>query len=359
MNYDKVKEVLNKEIISSISLEELSILMSQLSLLCDSGVNISECLLITAQGSKVSTKNMLNRVNERIYKGISLSDAIREESFDSVNLLSSMIESGEMTGSLSTTLRLMSEYYKLKAKNRKEIMGSLIYPIILFIVSILVILFMMIYIIPSYISIFESRNAKLPRITSILISFSKFLVDNLLLINIIIFIIILTFVYLYKNNSKFRIKFDRLLLKIPIVSRYNLFFLYTYTSFCISILARCNVPMLKILKIIMEGSNNYYFKEVIENIYYSLEKGESLSSAFSKEEIFSDLFLSMLRSGEKSGRLEDIMEDTGEYYSERLTESLKYMGKIFEPVMILFMTMIVGFIVFAIAMPMFDLVNVI
>lgn len=359
MNYEKAKEILNKEIISSISLDELSILMSQLSLLCDSGVNISECLSITAEGSKVSTKNMLNRVNDRIYRGISLSDAIRAESFDSVNLLSSMISSGEMTGSLSTTLRLMGSYYKLKAKNRKEIMGSLIYPIILFFVSILVILFMMIYIIPSYISIFESRNAKLPRITNILISFSKFFVDNLLLINIIIFLTILTFVYIYKNNSKFRIKFDKLLLEIPIISRYNLFFLYTYTSFCISILTRCNVPMLKILEIILEGSNNYYFKEVIGNVYYSLEKGESLSCAFSKEDIFSDLFISMIKSGEKSGRLEVIMEDTGEYYSERLTESLRYMSKVFEPVMILFMAIIVGFIVFAIAMPMFDLVNVV
>lgn len=359
MNYNKIKEYLNTEIISSISLDELSILMSQLSLLSKSGINIDEALQITAEGSRVSTQNMLNRVNKSIIKGISLSDALREESFDSVNLLSSMVASGELTGNLSMTLGLMGEYYQIKSKNRKEILASMIYPIILFLVSILVIFFMMIYIIPSYIDIFESRNVALPRITSLLINASKFIVNNFIFILAVILLSIISFIFLYKKQGKFRFNVDRLLLEIPIIRNYNLYFLYTYTSFCMSILNRCSVPMLKILEIIEDGSNNYYYKETIARVYTNIEKGENLSTAFSNEDLFSKLFISMLKSGEKSGNLDELMEATGEYYSARLTESLKYMSRVFEPVMILFMSLIVGFIVFAIAMPMFDLVNIV
>lgn len=357
MNRSCIKDILNTEIISIISLDDLSLLMTQLSLLISSNVSIIRALDIVEESSKKSLGSMINRIKEKVARGMSLGQAFNEENFHSSELVSAMVSAGEMTGNLGKTLDLMAEYFKNKSINRKEIRSSLIYPIILLIVSLLVIILTMVFVMPTYVKLFESRQVDLPLVTRIFLNISDFVSNNLLAILLTSFLIILFVIILYKKNRKFRYLIDKASVKIPILKSNQYNFLYSYSAISISILNSCKIPMLDIVNIIKKASSNLFFKEKFESIYKSIEKGEEIYKAFEKESIFSSLYISMLRTGEESGKLDKIMMKTSDYYNDKLRNSLKQMSKIFEPVIILIMALIVGFIVFSIALPMFNLVS--
>lgn len=355
----KFKDLLNKDILARISLDGLALLMAKLSLLINSGVPIKESLEVAGQGASSAERDFLERIRDKIIRGISLSRAISEEDFDSSDLLAAMVASGELSGNLGPSLDLMRQFYTRRAKNRKEIRTALIYPLILLLASIFVIIFMLVFILPSYMKIFESRRVNLPWSTKLLIDLSFHIKENFVILALGIFSFSILIFLLLKSNTKLKYNYDRMIVKAPLIGRYNLYFLYSYSGFCISILSKCSVPMLKIMEIIMEGTDNSFIRERIRNIGLRLEKGEEMNRAFAGEEIFSDLYISMLRIGEKTGNLAPIMLDVGNYYSERLTEALRDMTKAFEPLMILIMALLVGFIVMSVALPMFDIVNII
>lgn len=354
-----IKELLSKEIISTISLDNLAVLLTQFSLLSYSNVPIVESLEILQEGSNVSVKNMLGRVKAKVESGRSLSEALGEEKFNSSDLLSSMVASGEMSGSLPKTLKLMADYYKRKSKNKKEIQGELIYPLLVALVSLGVVMFTIIFIMPTYQDMFAARGEDLPLITRLFFGASSFLKENLVFIALTSVIGILSLIILYKKIPSFKYNIDKISSKIPLIMTYRLTSLYVYSSTCLAILTESKVPILKIIAIIKIGTSNLYYKERLGKIEKSLELGEEVHKSFDSSGLFSSLYLTMLKTGERSGNLSHVMAETSLYYSDKLRETIKYIAKLIGPLIILLMSFIVAIIVFSVTMPMFDIINMI
>lgn len=354
-----IKEILNKEIISTISLDDLAVLLTQFSLLSHSNVPIVESLEILQEGSNVSVKNMLGRVRAKVEAGRSLSEALSEEKFNSSDLLSSMVASGEMSGSLPRTLKLMAEYYKRKSKNKKEIQGELVYPVLVALVCLGVVMFTIIFIMPTYQDMFAARGQDLPLITRVFFQGSSFLKNNLAFIVLFVLIAAFSLIGLYKKIPSFKYIIDKISSKVPLIRTYRTNSLYVYSSTCLAILTDSKVPILKIIAIIKMGTNNLYYKERFEKIEKSLEMGEEVHKSFAASGLFSSLYLTMLKTGERSGNLSHVMAETSLYYGDKLKETIKYIAKIIGPMIILLMSFIVAIIVFSVTMPMFDIINMI
>lgn len=359
MELSKLKEVLNTEITSSISLEDMKVFCQQFSILVASGIPIHESLDLLAEGKKKPVKKMIYRIKEDVELGRPLSRSLANEKFNSSSLLAAMVEAGSLSGSLDRGLAMMADYYKMKDKARKKIKGELIYPLIVALVSIAVVIFTMIYIMPTYASIFQTREVDLPKLTLAFLSLSKFLRDYglILLLGIILILVLLT--VSYKKIGGFKHKIDKVQRKIPLVKNISLTSLYLYSSYAMAILAGAKTPILEIISVLEFSTNNLYYKEKFIEIEDSLEKGDELYKAFDKTGIFSDVFVTMVKTGENTGRLSELMEASGIFYSEKLKDLLETTAKLIGPMIILFMSIVVGFIVFSITIPMFDMVNII
>lgn len=357
MDKNSIKEILNKDISFSIKLEDLALLMDQLSLMTSSGIPIDKAIEISKDLTNTSITKMLNSVNKKVSKGVDLSKAFAEEDFESKKLLSAMVESGEMSSSLDFSLAMLADYYRRKAKNKKELKSQMLYPIILLITCILVLILMMVFVMPSYMDLFSSRKIDLPGPTKFLIALSSLVRGHGFLILIGILFLVIGVRVIYRSNDKFKYEMDKFVLKLPIIGRYKLYNFLSYIAFTINVLLRCGVAIDKIMEVIREGVDNSYYKKSLENISAKIEKGEEIYKAFQAEGYFPQIFVAMIKVGEDSSSLEKIMDKTASYYRSRLKDSIKYMIRAFEPIMIIIMAFIVGFIVFSIAIPMLDLVT--
>ncbi|MDO5717751.1 MAG: type II secretion system F family protein [Tissierellia bacterium] len=356
--FDKTIKILNTDIGYSVDIRTMSVFLNQLSVMLSSGISIHSALDII-RGQKISKKlkKMIDRILIKIEEGISVSAAFADENFDSSRLLAAMIKAGENSGSLDSIMNIMSNYYKEKSENRRKIKGATLYPLILIFTSIIVISFLLTYVIPTFLTLFEGNGRDLPKPTRILIGISSFLHDYGIYLLFTIVGIIALFIIINKLSFSFRKNIDKIKIKIPIFSTYFKYIVLSKTALTFSILSYNGVPVLETLNIVKTGLGNEYLVEKYDGIIGDLILGKSLNQAFENANYFPPIFVSMLKVGEESGKLDKVMGKTAEYYDAELKYGISKFITIFEPILILIMALIVGFIVLSIAIPMFDLIN--
>lgn len=354
----KTVSFLNQDISFRPDTRSIGMLLNQLSVMISAGISIHNALeIISKQSINSKLKKIVDRLLIKVSSGISFSKAVSEEDFDNKKLLSAMINAGEISGSLDMVLSMMSEFYIKKAENNRKIKSALIYPAILMITSIIVLGFVLTYVFPIFLNLFESSDRILPKSTRLLIGISKLLSSHgvIILFGFILFNI--GIYLLYKKNVRFKYMVDTTALKLPVIGRYIKYRSVTSAAANFSILGGCGVPVLKILKIIKDSTSNTYIYKIYENVITAITCGSTLNESFSMDRFFPALFISMLKIGEETGNLDKVMEKTALYYESELNDSMNALISIFEPIMILIMALIVGFIVLSIAIPMFDLVT--
>lgn len=351
-------DILNKDISTKIDIRDISLILNQLSVMTSTGISIHNALeIVIAQKNKSSIQKILERIQTKITSGISFGEAISDESFENSKLLAAMIKAGELSGNLDVVLSLMSEYYMKKSENDRKFKSALIYPAILMMTSFVVLGFILTFVFPTFLNLFEGAQRELPLSTKVLIGISEFLTDHGIKLFIGVIICILSIIFLYRKNEKFKFGVDKTTLKIPILGRYIKYNWISNTSTIFAILSGCGVPILNILNIIENGTSNAYIKNIFKDIITSVTCGNRLHESFESTEFFPEIFTSMIKVGEETGGIESVMKKSSKYYETELQTSMARLISVFEPLMILIMAVVVGFIVLSIAIPMFDLVT--
>lgn len=354
----KTASFLNQDISFKPDTRSIGMLLNQLSVMISAGISIHSALeIVSKQSINSKLKKIVDRLLIKVSSGVSFSKAVSEEDFEDTRLLSAMINAGEMSGSLDMVLAMMSDFYIKKAENNRKINSALIYPAILMVTSIIVLGFVLTYVFPIFLNLFETSDRIFPKSTQLLIGISKLLSEHGLIILFGLLILNLGIYLLYKKNDKFKSVVDTAILKLPIIGRYIKYRSVTNAAANFSILSGCGVPVLDILNIIKNSTSNTYIYKIYENIIIEITSGSTLNESFSRNKFFPELFTSMLKIGEETGNLDAVMEKTSVYYESELNNSMTALISVFEPIMILIMAIIVGFIVLSIAIPMFDLVT--
>ena len=344
---------------SKVRKKDLAIFCRQFYTMIDAGLGIVKCLeILIVQTENKTLRNVISDIFEEVQKGFTLSQAMGKHKKEFPAILINMVEAGEVSGNLDTIMERMAVHFEKENRLENKIKSSLIYPMALIVVSIAVVIFMLIAVLPTFVGMFEGSDSPLPGPTKFLIGLSASMQAYWYIYLGIISIISIGIV-VYKNTPEGRKFFDNLKITIPGVKVTNSKIITSRFTRTLSTLMSSGIPLLQAMEVVGKVVNNSVVQERLENGVENIRKGVSLSRAIKDVQIFPPMVDSMIKIGEESGALDDILYKTADFYDEEVEMSLQKMTTLIEPILIVGMAVVIGFIVIAMALPMFDVVNTI
>ena len=336
--------------------KDLVFFLTQLSTYIKSGIPLTESLvMIENQTKDKKKKDLYKRIVYELNTGANFSEALARQGNVFPKLLINMLKTSELTGNLTESLDDMAAYYKTADSNRKQVISALTYPSVVLVISIAVLTFLLIFIIPKFQNIFDQLGSNLHGITLFLINMSTFLQNNVIKIVLAIFAGIIIIVMLYRHVKKFRYCVQWVAMHIPVIKDVlidNEVVMFTKTF---SSLIRHDVFITDSIEMLGKITNNEIYKDIIKEAVTNLSAGAGLSPAFENKWAFPRVAYEMLVTGEKTGRLGVMMENVANYYEEEQKNLIQRLKSLIEPVMIIVLAFIVGVILLAIFIPMFSI----
>lgn len=319
----------------------------QLSVLLNSGVPLIEALNSIIEESRGYWKHVFINIRDAVAGGSSFARALEEYSEIFPEYYINMVSASEVSGTLDVVLKRLADYLESQDVMQSKVKVSMVYPVFMIFTGFIVMSFLFSFVIPKIISIFKNTQASLPFITVILIKISDFFKNFWWFIAGIIFVMIYLFKWLMSSK---RVFIDKLLFRLP----GNIFNSLYYSRFTrtLGFLLTSGLPVLKSLEMSGKATGNKFLEERIQEAQRRVAEGARLSSSL---EGLSPFLIQLISTGEKSGRLSEILTKAGDTYEEEFSRSLQKFVSLLEPSMILIMGVIVGFIVLAILLPIFQL----
>ena len=344
---------------SKVKKKDLAVFCRQLFTMLDAGLGIVKCLeILVAQTENKTLRNAISDICEDVQKGFTLSESMKKHKKIFPTILISMVEAGEVSGTLDTIMERMAVHFEKENRLENKIKSSLIYPIALIVVSIAVVVFMLVAVLPTFVGMFEGSDTPLPGPTKFLISLSDS-IQAYWYIYAGVIAGLVTLLLIYKATPEGRRFFDNLKLTIPGVKITSAKIITSRFTRTLSTLMSSGIPLIQALEVVGRVVNNVVVQERLEHGVENIRKGVSLSRAVKDVKIFPPMVDSMIKIGEESGSLDDILYKTADFYDEEVEMSLQKMTTLIEPILIVGMAVVIGFIVIAMALPMFDMVNTI
>lgn len=338
--------------------KELSIFCKQLYALFHSGIDIVRCFhALSLQTTNKNIKTILKNIEEDLEKGQTLTIALTNAKVFP-KLFIHMVQTGEMSGKLDKILEKMAFQYEKESKLKKKIETAMIYPCILSITSILVVIFLLTFVMPNFVSMFENAGVVLPLPTRILLKISSFCIHYGHMGCILFIFCICTFCYFAKKES-IQLLLDQLKFKIPIIKGITMKIISIRFSRTLSLLLSSGILLITALESASKLSENKFVEKQIKKAIEEIAKGESLANTLKYMGIFSPFMISMIEIGEESGTLDHLLNQSANFLEDEMDKTLEKMLPMLEPLLIMFMSIVVGFIVFAMIMPIFDMMNTI
>ncbi len=337
--------------------KDLIFFITQLSTYLKAGISLSEsCRILVKQFKQKNYQRILKAVVYDLSVGLSFSEAMIKQGNAFPSILINMVKTAEMTGELPEVLDDMEAYFTEIESTRKAMVTAMIYPVIIFVIAIGVGTFIMLYVVPKFVDIYNTMdNAKLPWITTFVLGLSDFLQNYILFVAIGVLIVIILFVYLYKNVIPFKRTVQWVLMHLPVFKRVIIYNeVTTFTKTFGSLLAH-NVFITDSMDILNKITTNEIYKELIYEAIKNVSVGKSVSLAFKDHWAFPIPAYEMIVTGEKTGQLPEMMQKVSVYYQDLHKNSVARIKTFVEPAMIIMLTGMVGVIVLSIVIPMFSM----
>ena len=336
--------------------KDLNFFLTQLSTYVKSGIPLVDSMEILSRQAKNKSIQMLYRkIVFELNKGTSFSTCLEKQGKVFPKMLINMLKTSEMTGDLTGVLDDMAAYYKQQDSNRKQIINAMTYPSVLMIFAVAVLTFVITYVVPSFTSMYESTDASLPSITLAIMKISDFVIANWYYIVLILLIVVVILRLLYKSSRKAKYAMQSFVMHIPVVSdivKYNQLVTFTGTF---ATLIKHDVFITDSMDILNRITDNEIYKKIINDAISNLSKGNGVSVAFKGHWAFPSTAYEMLVTGERTGKLGEMLQHVTEYYQEEQTSIIARLKSLIEPIMIVLLAVMVGIILLAVVVPMFDI----
>ena len=359
LNPLNIEKTLQKRSKVRISNNNLSIFTKQMSALLSAGTPIEKCLvLLSKQSSNGKFSQILLSINEDITEGNSLSSSMKKYPSIFDEIYTSTIYAGETSASLSEVFHDLSIYLDKEAKIRSQVVGALIYPAVLFFVSIAVIYALLSFVLPQVVEQFVSSNVELPLLTQTLLAFSEvfpIIIATTLLFLIGIYVVQITNII----PQKYQLMISKYFLFIPLIGP---IILYDQTArFCSSmrLMTKAGLNTIDSLQIAQNTFKNKYLKSQVEKVVNKVIAGTSISKAFAQVQIFPEVFQQLLSSGDLGSQVSEMFEKTKEFLDQEVDTRRNLLLTLLQPIVILTMGVFVMLIVLSIMLPLLQMNNLI
>jgi len=328
---------------------------NQLSVMVKAGISLPEALeSIGLQIEKKKFRKIILDMKNRIEAGESFSQALGRYPDIFGQLYINMVAAAEMSGSLSLMLRKITEYLDQEIQTRSQVIGAMIYPGIIAFMALTCTSFLLIFVLPRFTTLFAGKEHLLPKPTIIIMATSGFLKAYWMyvLAGIAVFIGGLC---AFIRTPTGRFWFDKVKLVLPLIKKLCNCLYITRSLGAMGILTNAGVPILDTLVITAEVSGNVHYKKMWYQVYNSVKQGKRIAQSFSAKPLLPVSAIQMIRSGEDSGTLGQVLEDVSQFYQRELKTTIKIVTSMIEPLMIIIMGFLVGFIAMAIMLPIFKM----
>lgn len=335
--------------------KDIALVTRQLASLIQSGLPLDEVLQATAtQSKKPAVKSLMLQVRARVMEGLSLAQAMSEAPKAFNNLYRAMVRAGESAGFLGPVLDQLADYTERSQEARQKIQMAMIYPIVLMFVCFGVVTGLMAFVVPKLIGLFKNSKKDLPFITDILIATSNFVVNYGVFLVIGIIGLIVLFKHLLKEPNR-ELRWHKFLLKWPLIGELIRTSEAARYSSTLGLLVKSGVPLLEGLRIASQVLGNRHIQKASLAVAVSVQEGMSFNKALDQCGEFPPLLVQMVASGEANGQLAEQLLHVAANQERELSFTLGTLMGLMEPAMILIMAGIVGFVVMAIMLPIFQL----
>jgi general secretion pathway protein F len=334
---------------------ELSAMTRQLSILLGSGITLVASLeALILQITNPLFKKVLAQVKESVNEGNSLAFSLSQHPKVFSQIYINMVHAGEASGTLDLVLDRLSELSEHQQALRARFKAAMAYPVFMFFIGTLILLFLITFIVPNITKIFSDMHQTLPLPTLALIGISSFLKSFWWLI-LLVFGGAIFLVKKLMETQRGKYIWDEAKLRIPVFGTVNMKIAIARFGRTLGTLLQNGVPLLSALPIVRNIVNNTLVAEAIDNAAEQIESGESLATPLSQNRWFPPIVIQMISAGEQSGKLEDMLNKVGEIYERETESQIMALTSMLEPVMILVMGLTVGFIVISILLPIFEM----
>jgi len=338
-----------------VSAADLSLITRQLATLTKSGLPLDEATATVAkQTEKPRLQRILLGIRSKVLEGHSLADGMKQFPHVFNNLYRSTVAAGEQTGHLDLVLERLADYTESRQVLQNRIRMALIYPVILTIMAITIVSFLLAYVVPEVVKVFEDSGQTLPTITILMIAASDILRDYYGLIIGTIIIIVIVFRTIYKQAAG-KEKIHKIFLKLPLVGRLTRGANTARFTRTLSILVASGVSLLEALKISGQVVENLPMRRAILDAGARVREGSNLAKSLDVSGYFPPIVVNLIASGEVSGNLDDMLERSSVNQEQELETLITTLMGILEPLLIVIMAVVVLMIVLAILLPIFNL----
>ncbi len=349
---------------SKVKQDELILFTTQLSVMLDSGVVLSDALDAIAEQSEYGTfKMVIMDVAETVKNGDEFSRALTEYPKIFNKMFISMVKASEASGRMADMLTVLSGYLNFESETRKRIKGALTYPFIMALMAVAATGTLMFFVLPRFMRIYESKGAALPKITQVVVGFSSFLGDFQ---SMTIFLtgLILTSVGLYYFSGTLtgRRVIDFIKIRTPVLGTMFIDTIVTRSMRIMATMLNTGVNLVDSIVVIQGSCDNYYFRQLWTGVNDKIRDGYQLSESIMispSSQLMAPGIIQMLKAGEKSGKLGEVCDKISVFYEKKLESSIRNVMALIEPIMITILGGVIGTIAIALLLPVFRISNVI
>ncbi|MBQ9242569.1 MAG: type II secretion system inner membrane protein GspF [Proteobacteria bacterium] len=338
-----------------VSKQDIKDFTSSFCTLQKAAIPLVECLNALAdQAENESLKAALTDIKSKVSEGSSLANAMADypKMFDTLYI--SMIRAGESSGSLDIVLERLTGFLESQLRLKSRIMGAMVYPIIMIVIGVLLMTVLLVFIVPRVTKLFEQQRKELPGITKFLLASSDFMMHYWWLLIIIVGAIGFAFKK-WTSTKSGRLTWDTFTLKVPLFGGLLRMVALSRFAKTLSTLLASGVPLLKALDITKAVLGNQMLANVVENAHDQIKEGETLATPLKRSGEFPPLMVHMISVGERAGRLEEMLNSVADNYEEQVGVKVDALTSMLEPLMIVVMGGTIGFVVFAIMLPIMQL----
>lgn len=344
-----------KKMFEFVGLRDISLITRQLATLLRAGIPLVEALsALVDQADKDELKRVLTDIRRQVNEGSSLANALREHPKMFTDLYVNMVRAGESSGNLDTVLERLTEFLEAQMSLRAKIIGAMVYPIVMMFVGVVILSLLFIFVIPKVTQIFKDQGAALPGITQFLIGISDLLANWWFIVIPVTVGGAIAF-NRWRQSAKGRPIWDRFILKVPVLGGLIRMIAIARFSRTLKTLLTSGVPLLQALDIVKDILGNTRLVEVIEDARVNIREGDSIAQPLKRSGEFPPLVTHMIAIGEKSGQLEDMLENIAISYNQQVDIRIQALTSLLEPMMIILMGGGTAVIVFAIMLPILQM----
>lgn len=359
LNIEEIQEgtKIEFEFLERVKIKDISIFCRQFYTMLNAGVSINASLhILSQQVTNKKLRKAASNIEEQVKKGATLSEAMKAQGNVFPSLLVSMVETGEVSGNLDSVLLRMSLHYEKETKINNKVKSAMIYPAVLSVLSVVVVIILLTFVMPTFIDMFTSSGVELPLSTKILLGISAGLKKYSLLI-FLIFATVTTLTGIYLKTESGQLFISKAKLTVPILKTLNKKIITSRFTRTLSSLLSSGIGVVQALEVVANVVGNKVAEKVLIDVKEAVVKGEGLASSISKSDIFPPMLASMINIGEETGSLDDILNKTADFYDEELEVAVQTATALLEPLLIIVMGIVMGFIVTSIMLPMFSMYN--